>query len=184
MVNGESSYRRFLDGDDEGLFEIVRDYRDGMLLYVNGIVGNIFVAEEVVQETFAKLIIKKPRFFGRSSFKTWLYAIARNLAVDELRRLDRNTVPISEIEGAVEAEMSVEREYIRSEEQMILNRAIKKLRCDHAQAIRLKFFEEFSNEDCARIMKRSRHAFENLLYRAKSALREELEKEGYRYEKL
>ena len=48
MVNGESSYRRFLDGDDEGLFEIVRDYRDGMLLYVNGIVGNIFVAEEVL----------------------------------------------------------------------------------------------------------------------------------------
>ncbi|MBR6807462.1 MAG: hypothetical protein IKM46_03675 [Clostridia bacterium] len=62
MVNGESSYRSFLEGDDEGLVEIVRDYRDGMLLYVNGIVGNIFVAEEVVQETFTKLIIKNLAF--------------------------------------------------------------------------------------------------------------------------
>ncbi len=184
MVNGESSYRRFLDGDDEGLFEIVRDYRDGMLLYVNGIVGNIFIAEEVVQETFAKLIIKKPRFFGRSSFKTWLYAIARNLAVDELRQNGNFPLPMSEIDGTLEAEESVEREYIKDEDKAILNRAIKKLSVDHAQALRLKYFEEFSNKDCARIMKRSRHAFENLLSRAKASLREELRKEGYRYEKL
>lgn len=33
MDNGASSYRRFLDGDDKGLSEIVRDYRDGLILY-------------------------------------------------------------------------------------------------------------------------------------------------------
>ncbi len=40
MDNGASSYRRFLDGEDEGFYEIVRDYKDGLLLYVNSIVGN------------------------------------------------------------------------------------------------------------------------------------------------
>ena len=182
MANGESSYRRFLDGDDEGLFEIIRDYRDGMLLYVNGIVGNIFIAEEIVQETFAKLIIKKPRFGGKSSFKTWIYTIARNLALDELRSNSNNTLPLSEIEGAIEAEESVENDYIKDEEMAILNRALKSLSSDYNQAIRLKYFEEFSNAECARIMRRSVHAFGNLLYRAKGALREVLLKEGYEYE--
>ena len=46
MDNGASSYRRFLDGDDKGIAEIVRDYKDGLILYLNGYVNNIFVAEE------------------------------------------------------------------------------------------------------------------------------------------
>ena len=36
MDNGASSYRRFLDGDDKGLAEIVRNYSDGLILYLNG----------------------------------------------------------------------------------------------------------------------------------------------------
>lgn len=35
MDNGTSSYRRFLDGDDSGMVELVRDYKDGLLLYLN-----------------------------------------------------------------------------------------------------------------------------------------------------
>lgn len=41
MDNGASSYRRFLDGDDKGLEEIVRDYKDGLILYLNSYVSNI-----------------------------------------------------------------------------------------------------------------------------------------------
>ena len=49
MDNGASSYRRFLDGDDKGLEEIVRDYRDGLILYLNGVVNNISVEEEFME---------------------------------------------------------------------------------------------------------------------------------------
>ena len=56
MDNGASSYRRFLDGDDKGLAEIVRDYRDGLILYLHGIVDNISVAEELMEETFFKIV--------------------------------------------------------------------------------------------------------------------------------
>lgn len=62
MDNGASSYRRFLDGDDKGLAEIVRDYRDGLILYLHGIVDNISVAEELMEETFFKIVTKKPKF--------------------------------------------------------------------------------------------------------------------------
>ena len=85
MDNGASSYRRFLDGDDTALAEIVRDYRDGLILYLNGIVNNISVAEELMEETLFKLITKKPRFNAKHSFKTWLYTIGRNVAIDYLR---------------------------------------------------------------------------------------------------
>ena len=48
MDNGESSYRRYLSGDDEGLVEIIRDYKDGLILYLNSIVSNIHTAEYIM----------------------------------------------------------------------------------------------------------------------------------------
>ena len=44
MDNGASSYRRFLDGDDEGIVEIIRDYKDGLILYLNGFTQDISTA--------------------------------------------------------------------------------------------------------------------------------------------
>ena len=38
MGNGASSYRRFLAGDDEGLYEIICEYRAGLILYLNSFV--------------------------------------------------------------------------------------------------------------------------------------------------
>ena len=40
MDNGASSYRRFLDGDENGFVELVRDYKDGLILYINSFVGS------------------------------------------------------------------------------------------------------------------------------------------------
>ena len=51
MDNGASSYRRFLDGDDSGLAELVRDYKDGLILYLNGFVQNMHTAEELMEDT-------------------------------------------------------------------------------------------------------------------------------------
>ena len=50
MDNGASSYRRFLDGDENGLVEIIRDYKDGLIFYLNGFTQNIYVAEELAEE--------------------------------------------------------------------------------------------------------------------------------------
>ncbi|MBP9989027.1 MAG: sigma-70 family RNA polymerase sigma factor, partial [Ruminococcus sp.] len=86
MDNGASSYRRFLEGDSNGFVEIVRDYKDGLILYINSFVNNYYVAEELTEDVFVKLGIKKPRFSEKASFKTWLYTIGRNLAIDYLRK--------------------------------------------------------------------------------------------------
>ena len=61
MDNGASSYRRFCnEGDDSGLVEIIVNYRDGLILYLNSFVGNIHIAEELAEDTFVLLGTKKP----------------------------------------------------------------------------------------------------------------------------
>lgn len=182
MDNGAGSYRRFLDGEEEGFYEIVRDHKDGLILYVNTYVNSLCESEEIVQETFARLAIRKPRFFGRSSFKTWLYTIARNIALDELRRKRREAVPLDEVEGCISDDSDVETAYLKREMSTVLREAMLRLKPEYSGALWLVYFERFDNKDAARIMKKSSHQFENLLYRAKQSLKKQLEKGGYTYD--
>ena len=72
-----------------GLVEMTREYKDGLIFYLNSIVGNIHTAEELAEDTFVLLGTKKPRDKGIGSFKTWLYTIGRNIAIDSLRHKRR-----------------------------------------------------------------------------------------------
>ena len=185
MDNGASSYRRYLDGDDTGLTEIIRDYKDGLTLYINGYVNNIFTAEDLMEDTFFKLAIRKPRFSEKSSFKTWLYAIARNIALDYLRKNSKiEKTPIEDMNNYIVEEVNVEKEYLIKEQKITLHRTMRKLKSEYFQVLYLVYFEGFTNEEIAKIMKKNKRQIENLVYRAKGALKSELEKEGFEYEKL
>lgn len=126
MDNGASSYRRFLDGDDSAMVEIIRAYKDGLLLYINGLVKNISVAEELMEDTFFKIMVKKPRFAQKHSFKTWLYTVGRNTAIDYLRRSSKiaDISPESCPSLLVEEE-SLETAYIRREQRILVHRTLK-----------------------------------------------------------
>ena len=183
MDNGASSYRRFLDGDDYGMEELVRDYKDGLILYLNSYLNDFSIAEDCVQDTFIKLAIKKPKFNGKSSFKTWLYTIGRNTALYYLRKHKNTNVLIDECEK-VAAENDLERDYLKEERRITVRRTIRRLKADYQRVLYLTYFEGFSYADSGTIMKKSRKQIENLLYNAKKALRSELEKEGLDYEEL
>jgi len=185
MDNGASSYRRFLDGDDSGFVSIINDYMDGLLFYINKLVGNMSVAEDITEDTFVKIITKKPRFSGKSSFKTWLYAIGRNTAVDYLKKKAKYSVlPIEECIQLSDDEISLEISYIREERKIIIHRALRRLKPEYSQILWLIYFENFSNKEAAIIMGKSVHNIETLAYRARCSLRSELEKEGFIYEEL
>lgn len=182
MDTGAESYRRYLDGDDNGIVDIIRDYKDGLTLYLCGITGNIFSAEDAMEDTFFKIVTKKPRFSGKSSFKTWLYSIGRNTAIDSMRKRSRlSDSPIEDISAADET-ADLERNYLKEEQKIAIHKAISSLNPDYRQILHLIFFEGFSNGEAADIMRKGKRQIENLLYRAKSALRSELEKEGFVYE--
>ncbi len=185
MDNGASSYRRFLDGNDEGIAEIVGEYKDGLILYLNGYVKNIYVAEELTEDTFFRLITKKPRFSGKSTFKSWLYAIGRNVAVDYIRHNAKllNT-PIEDMESCLSEEESLEQSYIKEERKIIVHKALAELMPDYRNILWLVYFEGFSNKEAATALKKSNRQIKNLLYRAKQSLKSKLEKDGFIYEEL
>ena len=183
MDNGASSYRRFLDGDDNGITEIVENYKDGLILYLNGYVNNIFVAEELTEDTFFRLIIKKPKYSGKSTFKSWLYAIGRNVAVDYIRHNSKIlNVPIDDIENYLTEEQSLEQSYIKEENMLIVNKVLNELIPEYRNVLWLTYFEEFSNKETAIILKKTERQIKNLLYRARKALKSKLEKEGFEYD--
>ncbi len=155
MNNGAENYRRFLNGDRDALVEIIREYRDGMIFFVNSAVKDICLAEEIVQEVFVKLAVKKPKYSGKSSFKTWLYSICRYTSVDFLRKRKRRKELDTEEFYNLSDETDLEQEYIKEEQRIDLHRAMKKLSSDYCQVLYLTFFEGFDNSGAAKVMKKN-----------------------------
>jgi RNA polymerase sigma-70 factor (ECF subfamily) len=185
MDNGASSYRRFLDGDDNGIVEIIRDYKDGLTLFLNRYVNNIHIAEELAEDTFVRIVTKKPRYAAKYSFKTWLYTIGRNTAINYLKHESKiSDGGTEDLECLSDDEETLERAYIREEQKITVHRALSKISEDYAAVLYLKFFEDLTNEQIARVTKKNKRQIENLLYQAKQSLKDELNKEGFTYEGL
>ena len=180
MERGSQSYERFLAGDESGLAEIIRDYSDGLILYLNSFVNQISTAELLAEDTFVRLAVKKPRDRGKGSFRTWLYAIGRNIAIDHLRRQNRHrTVPLEEAAYRQDEQQAIEAAYIREEGRIRVHRAMAALKPEYRQVLWLVYFEGFSCREAAGVMGKSVHAVETLACRARQALKTLLEQEGF-----
>lgn len=183
MDKGADSYRRFLNGDESGLAELIRDYKDGLILYINSFVGNIHTAEELAEDAFIKLFTRRPKDSGKASFKTWLYTIGRNQAIDYLRRSrGKKEQSAEEIAEAVSDTEMLESLYIKEERKIAVHKALSKLKSEYRQVLWLIYFEGLSNKEAARVMKKSVHGTETLAYRARQYLKSVLEKEDFIYD--
>ena len=186
MDSGSESYRKFCEESDEtGLVEIIRDYKDGLIFYLNSYVGNIFIAEELAEDTFVLLGTKKPKNKQTASFKTWLYTIGRNVAIDYLRKSSKRKTVSSDISSdIVDEENSFEHEFIKQEQKIMLHQTIRKLKPEYRLILWLIYFEGFSCKEASQIIKKSVHNTETLVYRARKTLKKQLESEGFEYEEL
>lgn len=184
MDNGAECYSRFLSGDKTAIEEIIRDYKDGLVFYLFNIVGDYQRAEELTIDTFIKLFYEQPKFKWKCSFKTWLFAIGRNTAVDYIRKNKRiSEVSIDDAFDISDGE-NLEKTYIKNDELYKLRKTINKLKPEYSQVLYLNFLEGFNTGETAKIMDKSNKQITDLLYRAKAALKKEIEKEGYNYDGL
>ena len=167
MDSGAQCYRRYLDGDDDAFIIIIDEYKYELTLYLRTLTGDIVCAEELMEDTFAKLFINKPKFAGKSSSKTWLFAIS--------------PTPTDELEVADEEE-DVEANCIKDERKRALYRALGELSLDQRQALHLFYFEDMSCADIAAVMKKNVAQVKNLLSRGRTSLRQKLEEWGFSYE--
>ena len=74
---GYKYYQDFLNGDSLGFESLVKEYRNSLVLFIQQYVGDFHVAEDISQDVFVKLYVKKPHYSPKASFKTWLYTIAK-----------------------------------------------------------------------------------------------------------
>ena len=132
-----------------------RRHKDGLILYLNGFVNNILIAEELMEETFFKIITKKPRFSAKCAFKTWLYTIGRNVAIDYVRHnAKQSNVSIEDMADYLKDEYDLEKMYIVEERKIAVHRALRNLHPEYRQVLWLIYFEGLSNADAATVMKR------------------------------
>ena len=184
MEHSNDPYNRFLCGDEAALAELIETYKDGLILYLNSFVSDLATAEDLAEDTFLKLVLKRPRFSARSSFKTWLYAIGRNLAMDHLRR--RKNAPIShdDLPPIPAPDADLELRYIQQEKHRAVHAAMKTLKPEYRQVLWLIYFEGFTCAQTGKIIKKSTHNTEVLVSRGRQALKNKLLKEGFDYEDI
>ena len=149
------------------------------MLFINSFVNNLSLAEELMEDVFMELVVKKHNFKEESSFKTYLFKIGRNKAFNVLKKNNRCTyIEDKEIEDEKRFEDSV----IKNEEQKHVHNALKKLPKDYKTVLYLIYFEDMSYNEIENVMRKSNKQIKNLAYRARIALKDILGKEGFSYE--
>ena len=94
----ENLMSRFQSGDEFAYIELVNRYRDKLNNFIYYFLGDVEIAEDIVQDTMIKLYQKKHYYKEIAKFSTWIYTIAKNLANSELRkRKRRKTFTLSEL---------------------------------------------------------------------------------------
>ena len=178
MDNGASSYRRFLDGDESAIDEIMGELFYPLVFFVNRYVRDLPAAEDIAMDAMTELLVRKHRYNFRVSLKTYVFLLGKSQALNYLKRRGRlRETELTEAEAPAE-EDELERRALDSERKRAVNAALAKLPEDMRMAVHLVFFEELSYEEAARVMKKNRKQVDNLLYRAKKELRAILGEEG------
>ena len=183
MDNGAGSYHRFLQGDKSGLEELVVQYNRPLIFFINKLVNNIAVSEDIAADTFVELIAGKSRFQEGASFKTWLFRVARNNTIDYLRRQSRYTMrSLEESEAELSDSVALESALIQTEQKKQLCQAMQNIPRAYSEVLHLLYFEEMSYDEAAKVLHKSNRQIKNLAYRGKKALKSKLEKGGFVYE--
>lgn len=179
---GASSYRRFLQGDKQALKEFICAYSDSLVRFAYSFVRNSAVAEDVAAESIAVFCMKAKRFPDEAHMRAYLYKIARNRSVDYLRR-HRNEVALEDVEnvlGSADPEQTV----VKKERDAAIYRCMLQLPEQYRVVLQMHYYDGFSVFGICTVLGKNSKQVYNLLSRARSALKQFLEKEGITYEDL
>jgi RNA polymerase sigma-70 factor (ECF subfamily) len=150
---------------------LYRRSRDDVYAFVAGLLRDRAAAEEVTAITFERAYRKRSRFDrSRGEPRAWLFGIARNAALDELRRRGRQAELFAD-PADLSVEDSDERALV-SERQLAVSAALAALAPRERELIALKFFAGLSNSEIATVIGVSESNAGTKLHRAVAKLRE------------
>lgn len=196
MREDDINYQRFLDGDIEGFETLVLTYKNNLIHFIYRYVQDYTLAEDIAQDAFVEVYVHKERFRLGDNFKTYLFTIGRNKAVDYIRKFGREMLQ-GEVEQSQEEwfsnqsdhligripEKSPEEQMLQKEERQALYQAMDQLKDEYKEVLLLIDFEELSYQEAAKIMRKTLPQVKILVHRARKGLAKVMLKEGYQYEK-
>jgi RNA polymerase sigma factor (sigma-70 family) len=167
-------------GSSEAFEALFRRYRERITAFVRTIVPNHARAEDVVQEIFVSALRKLHTLERPAAFKSWLYEIARNACVDDVRRVQRNGEVLVQSNDFAPYDEQRHRQ-AQSTHGMVswredldhLREALGGLPDSQHEALLLREFAGMSYDEIGRQMNLSRPAVESTLFRARRGLRDE-----------
>ena len=157
----------------EAAFEaLYRSSRDDVFAYVSGLMRDRSAAEDVTAQAFERAYRRRSSFNPkRGTHRAWLFGIARNAALDELRRRSRHaeltTEPIDEAAAGAH-EQAAETALRRS----VLREALAGLSARERELVALKYFAGLANAEIAEVIGVSESNAGTKLHRAMEKLRE------------
>ncbi len=170
-----------LDGDEDAYGILVRRYQRRLTAFLSQLVGDMELARELSQEAFVRAWAALERFDPKYRFSTWLFRIAHNLGIDQLRRRRLQTMPLyrtdadgDEVEVIV-ADVAkdplghLENTALAAE----LRQVIEGLRPEYRELVLLRHFAGLSYQEIADFME-PLGTVKNKLFRAHSVLRKAL----------
>ncbi len=159
-------------GDTEAYRLLIERYQAGLIIHCENIMKNRQDGEDIAQEAFIKAFRNLESFsYKQARFSTWLYRIATNVCIDNLRK-HRHKVHIKDVEMFVETTVP---SFIEDEEKLLLQEMINELEPPkYGAIIRAYFWEGKSYQELAAEYRTSTNTVGTWMRRAKAQLKEKL----------
>lgn len=183
--------RSALAGSQDAYRDLLLRYQRPVLSLIRRMVRNASQAEDLAQEVFLKAFRALGSFDQSRKFSSWLFKIAHNTAIDQLRRKELDTVPLEKPDqdaldlvavlpdsGAESPASRVERRDLAS----AIEEAVKSLRPLYREVVILRYQEGLAYEEIAEITDLPLGTVKTHLFRARKAMVAHLEAGGWRPE--
>lgn len=174
----------FQAGDKQAFEKLMTAHFSRVLNFIFRYVGRRDIAEDLTQEVFIRVYKSVGNYQPQSKFQTWLFTIAKNLSLNELRAHKHKMVSMEEMidtgEDRVKIQFKDERQktpaqqLLDHEQSQQIRKAIAELPENQRVAVLLRRYEQFTYEEIAEVMQVTPKAVKSLLNRAKENLRDSL----------
>ena len=148
---------RFQEGDINAYNELVKRYKDRLLNFVLRYFNNVEQAEDVVQDTLIKLYTHASYYKNVAKFSTWIFTIAKNNALTELRKNKRKKTDSLWTDDGQVININSKEESLDSKVQNEiaidqLNKFLDEIPENFRMAVVLRDFQELSYEEISKIL--------------------------------
>ena len=172
--------RGLRDGDVALLQMLVEEYQDRLVRYLVYVLGRREDVDDLVQETWLRVMERGKSYDGRSRFEPWLFTVARHLAIDLVRRRKDLSLDAEDEGGPVVAApasqgLSPFAQAARTEDAERLAGALDALQPIYREALVLRFMEELSLQEIAAVVGAPVPTVAARIYRGLAALRPQME---------